>query len=325
METITLNTIPEEIGVLKPYAPYLMYGPSEEGKEPSYKTIAQWGEIFPTWPLESMVYGLQRVTELASQGPILYDVYSPEEIAEDPTRKDVKVWFMPACEQPSDKPFVLCYAGGAYQFICSDVEAFPTAARLNELGYNVFVPTYRVGIPNLMPKPIEDIAATLQFIYTHKDTFGIRNDHYIVNGYSAGANLTCNWGLSSIGYAKYSMPKPTALLPIYPVTTWEANTPESLQFFLGVMLGQGSTAEDAADYDIVKTMTADYPPCYIVHAKDDHTVPFENSVLLKQKLDALHIPAVLELVESGDHGFGDGRGTPAEGWVDRSIAFVETL
>lgn len=325
MEKITRSTIPEQIEALKPYAPYLMWGPSPAGAEPKYSSIQQLGENFPTWPLDSMIIGLERVAALAEQGPVLYDVYSPEEVAADPTRKDVKVWFLPACEQPSDKPFVLCYAGGAYQFVCSNVEAFPTAARLNELGYNVFVPTYRVGLPDLMPKPLEDVAATLRFIFANKEAFGITNEEYVVNGYSAGANLTCLWGMASTGYAKYGLPKPLALAPIYPVTAWDTFPPEALNFFLGVMFGSKNTPENVAAYDIIQNMTADYPPCYIVHAKDDGTVPYQNSVLLKEKLDSFGISGVLELVETGDHGFGDGRGTPAESWPDRAAAFWENL
>ena len=170
MAIITCDTIPEEVEVLKPYAPYLMWSPLPEGKEPSYKTLAQWHEMFPVWPIESMRVGLERVAELAEKGKILYDVYSAEEVAEDPTREDVKFWFMPAMKQPSNKPFVLCFAGGAYMSVCSDVEAFATAKRMNELGYNVFVPTYRVDVPDLMPKPLEH--GVYGSIQIHNDCHG---------------------------------------------------------------------------------------------------------------------------------------------------------
>lgn len=325
MVSITRNTVPQEVDALKPYAPYLMFRPLARDETPVYQSIEQMCKDCPTWPLESMIVGVRRAAELAEQGPILCDVYSPQEIAEDESRRDVKVWFFPAQTQPSDKPFVLCYAGGAYQVVCSDVEAFPVAARLNELGYNVFVPTYRVGLPDLMPKPLEDVAATLRFILANKRQFGLTTEQYIVNGYSAGANLTCLWGLQAHGYAHYDLPKPLALMPIYPVTAWQTFVPEACAFFQSVMFGKNNTPETLAAYNVIDHVDAAYTPCYLVHAKDDGTVPYQNSVLLKEKLDAFGIPAVLELVERGDHGFGDGRGTPAEGWVDRAAAFTETL
>lgn len=325
MVSITRNTIPQEVDALKPYAPYLMFCPSTSSEAPSYQSIDEMCQRCPVWPADSMVIGIQRVADLAEQGPILYDVYSQDKITENESRRDVKVWYFPSHTQPSDKPFVLCYAGGAYQIVCSAVEAFPVAARLNELGYNVFVPTYRVGLPDLMPMPLEDVAATLRFILTNMQQFGLYNRQYIVNGFSAGANLTCLWGLKSLGYAHYALPKPLALIPIYPVTAWQTFPPEACKLFQSIMFGNNNTPEMQAAYNVIDHIDAEYPPCYIVHAKDDETVPYQNSVLLKDQLDAFNIPAMLELVERGNHGFGDGRGTPAEGWVDRAAAFIETL
>ncbi len=325
MEKITGNTIPEEIEILKPYAPYLMWAPQPPGEEPQYKTITEWTELFPTWPKESIISGLERLAMLAEKRKVLYDVYTPEEIAEDPEKEAVKIWFMPAEVQPSEKPFVLCFAGGGYSVVCSDVEGFPTAARLNRLGYNVFVPTYRVGLPDLMPRPLEDVAAILRFILSHKEEFGITCGEYVVNGFSAGGNLTCTWGLADLGYGKYRLPKPKALFPIYPVTTWEIFEPHAVDGLWKQMFGEHYDPETVKEYDIVKCLTEEYPPCCLVHAKDDATVPYRNSVLLKEALDERDIPVMLELAETGGHGFGDGRGTDAEGWIDRAVSFLEEL
>ena len=60
-------------------------------------------------------------------------VATPEECADDPEKADVKLLYMPAEKQPSEKPFVIALAGGAYTCVCSIVESIPTTARLNEL------------------------------------------------------------------------------------------------------------------------------------------------------------------------------------------------
>lgn len=44
----------------------------------------------------------------------------------------MKVFFLPAKEQLSNKPFVILISGGAYTCVCSIVESFPTAALLDE-------------------------------------------------------------------------------------------------------------------------------------------------------------------------------------------------
>ena len=215
----------------------------------------------------------------------MYDVYSPEECGDDPDKRDVKLFYLPADEQPSDKPFMLLLSGGGYNCVCSMVESFPTAVRLNQLGYNCFALNYRVQknrqeLEPVLPKPEEDIAAALRFISKNQDQFGQKNMEYVIAG---------------------------------------------KEWFLAMMFGAGFRMETVKSYDIPETFTPAYPPCYIVHAKDDPAVPVQNSIELKALLDGAGIPSVLELIETGGHGWGDGSGTAAAGWPDRAAAFVETL
>lgn len=44
----------------------------------------------------------------------------------------MKVFFLPAKEQLSNKPFVILISGGACTCVCFIVESFPTAALLDE-------------------------------------------------------------------------------------------------------------------------------------------------------------------------------------------------
>ncbi|MBQ7372679.1 MAG: hypothetical protein IJW67_12515 [Blautia sp.] len=81
--------------------------------------------------------------------------------------------------------------------------------------------------------------------------------------------------------------------------------------------------ETARAYDVAQNFTENYPPCYIVHAKDDPTVPVRNSEWLKELLNGRQIPAELELIETGGHGWGDGGGTDATGWPARADRFVQ--
>lgn len=80
------------------------------------------------------------------------------------------------------------------------------------------------------------------------------------------------------------------------------------------MFGSASDKMTAAAYDVPIFFTENYPPCYIVRAKDDPVVPVRNSKCLKELLDQFQIPAKLELIETGGHGWGDGSGTDAAGW-----------
>lgn len=294
---ITADTRPSEIEILKPYLNYLMYKCVPVDRPAVEMTYAEMKAEQPTWDVDSMIRGTEHLCEIAASRQVLYDVYSPEECAADPEKGEIKLFFLPAIQQPSEKPFVLLTAGGAFSCVCSLVEAFPTAARLNELGYNAFVLNYRVGQNPALPRAEEDVAAALNYILSHKTDFGVQSDEYVMSGFSAGGAVTVTWGSKNEGWGKYGLPKPKALFPIY----------------------SGASAE------YLQTVDRSYPPCYIVHAKDDPFVPYQNSENLKRFLEEYDIPVKLELAESGGHGWGDGSGTPAAGWPDRAAAFENTL
>ena len=323
---ITKDTKPAEIEALKPYAKYLMYKCVPVDKPAVEMSFEEMNREQPTWNVDSMIRGMERLTALAENGNIMYDVYTPEECTEDPEKADVKLLYMPAEKQPSDKPFVIAVSGGAYTCVCSIVESFPTAARLNELGYNVFVFNYRCLRDPLFPMPADDLAAAIGYILKNKERFGIQNDEYIVNGYSAGGSLTCIWGAEKTGWKKYGLPRPKALFAIYPFISFDTMENEGMKnWFRSMMFGSTSDDELAYTYDVARNFTAEYPPAYIVQAKDDPAVPVRNSIWLSELMKEHNIPHHLELIETGGHGWGDGSGTDAAGWPDRAADWENAL
>ena len=328
MIEITANTRPSDIEALKPYLKYLMYKCVPVDRPAVEMTYAEMHENQPTWDIGSMIRGTRNLCAAIEKQPVMFDVYAPEECTDDPEKNDVKLFYLPAKTgggAASKKPFVLLVSGGAYTCVCSLVESFPTAARLNELGYNTFVLNYRVLRDPLFPMPFDDIAAALCFILKNKSQFGITRNDYIVNGFSAGANLSAVWGTEQNGWAKYNLPSPKALWLIYPAVSSEYLYEDGKDWFLSMMFGKGYDMETVRSYDIPSTFTPAYPPCYLVHAMDDPAVPCRNSVEMKKLLDEHLIPAELELIEHGFHGWGDGSGTDAAVWPDRAAALTENL
>ena len=323
-----LNTRLIDIPELAPFTDYLMYrfGNSPVGE----KTIAGLCADQPTWDADSMARGMERLCDAARARRVLYDVYPEDERREDPEKGDVKLFFLPALSQPSDKPFIICVSGGGYSCVCSMVESFPVAARFNALGYNVFALNYRVGDGKaaLLPKPIEDLARAVRFILDNRAEFGIVNGEYAVNGYSAGGNLVAVYGTERNGWAKYGCPRPVAMFPIYHAIS---NVPEFIENpaaragFMTRMFGPGFDEAYARSFDVPECVTDRYPPCYIVQAKDDPAVSIRHSLALEKLLKARGIPVHAEIIETGGHGWGDGSGTAAAGWPDRAAAFLEEI
>ena len=332
MTNITVDTRIGDIEEIQPYMKYLLYTGENSEFAIEDQTPAKLHQAVPPWNDESMAKGLIRLQQVAVQGNPLYDVYTKDECADDIKKEDVKVFHFPAEveNEKHNKPFIIVAAGGTYMGVCSVIEAFPTVAHFNKLGYHCFVLNYRVGGLGVFPKPMEDLAAAYRFICNHRQEFQLETLEYVVCGFSAGANLTSLWGTERQGYRKYGVVKPKALFPIYPVVSLEIEKKKPIQGngqedFLAIMLGEGYTEEVLDSYDIPKIFTTEYPPCYIVHCADDSDVPVENSRILKKLLDDAKIPAKIEIGVKGEHGFGDGGGSDVEGWPERAIAFLETL
>ena len=341
--TEDLNTKPGEIDMLREYKSHMLYNSNTPDGQPAIEnSYLDMNAAYGAWSIPGMVKATRRMIDRAGAEDFMLDVYSAEEIAESPDRAEAKLFWFPAGYETdasgakkllnADQPFVLAISGGAYTSLCNLSEAFPAAASLNELGYNVFALDYRVNLSDianapdpLFPKPLDDMAAALKYIFAHMEDFGLQNREYIVTGFSAGASLTVQWGVLSHGYAHYGLPKPKAMFPIYPVVDNRISYPEVYDMFNRSMFGPDYTEALLDDYAVQKVMTEEYPPCYIVHSENDATVPVRNSYVLDERMNELGIPHVLEVPKTAGHGFGDGSGTDAEGWPERAIRFAESL
>ncbi|MCQ2613934.1 MAG: alpha/beta hydrolase [Treponemataceae bacterium] len=223
-----------------------------------------------------------------------------------------------------EKPYIILCSGGAYFCVCTYIESIPTAKHFVEAGYQVFVMTYRVSESGTLPVALDDIAAVIRYAKAHETEFRLDGDNYAIGGYSAGANLISNWGLSTVGYKSYGLPRPKAMFPIYTLVDFSYITQDCQEDFIVMkMLGKDYTLTLLHKYDVLRHLDADYPPCYLVCGKDDSVVPCRNSELFDELLSRFKVPHVLEEAEHAPHGFGDGTGTDVEGWPERALKFLE--
>lgn len=305
---------------------YLFYAPRERESMVHFVPWDKMGEM-SGWDNDSINYGLDRLLELIASGERPRQVYSSEECHGDRFKEDVNLFYFPSPCKKEGSPYVIVIAGGGYCAVCSIVEAYPVAARLNEQGYDAFVLTYRVGIEGLMPKPIDDLAAAVRYIAKNEDALGVEPDNYIVCGFSAGGNLTTLWGTEKFGYGHYGLPKPKALFPIYAYTTVEftAKGNPVTDDMMKISYGKNNTEENAKTYEVIPLVNGQYPPTFLCCNRDDKTVDCRNSIILYDKLKELNIPTELMMGEKGDHGFGEGRGLEVEGWIEKALAFSESL
>ena len=272
--------------------------------------------------------GLERLYAAADTGEWFYPVYQEEDCAADETRRDVNLVFLPSRdEKASDRPYILVVPGGGFVNVWNLTEGWPVAAQFNELGYHVFVLTYRVGEGEcILDREMEDFAAALRFIRANEKKFGVRGDRYITCGFSAGGYLVCLWNVKEKGYAAFGLPKPEAVFPVYAVTSWKLcfrdghYSPESSQRLYGCDI---ETAGNSP-FEIPEHAEG-FPPCALFLAAGDELVNPEHSRILAGALEKLDIPCRLEIGPTGGHGFADGTGMCMEGWTERAVRWVEDL
>ena len=292
------------------------------------------------WVAESIAGGLNRMIELSEAGvPILQDIYTAEEKAEDPEKAGTKLFYMPG---KKGMPFVVICPGGGYGAVCTLKEGFPVGKRLNELGYNVFVLSYRVrkmqrpqpgqAMPKkeaLLPRPMEDLARTIRLIRARAEEFGVDPDTYAVAGFSSGGHLAGVWGTAHLGAPSYDLPLPKAIFLGYPAS----DTTCYKDFGMGKlgrnpllegMIGSDYTEEDVVNYNVNRWITPDYPATYVWHCADDPIISVETSRIMDRELTKAGVPHVYREAAKGGHGFGMGeKNEEINGWVDEAALLFE--
>lgn len=280
-------------------------------------TLGQLQKQNPTWNCKDIIYGLNRLQEVGMGGNQY--VY--------PVRDGVHLIHLPA-KVKKFETYAILNAGGAYGAVCTMVESLPVAAKLNELGIDCFCLNYRTADESsfqtgLMPKPLDDLAAAWNYIKERERQFGVCAEKYIVGGFSAGGHLSAMWGTPHRGARSYGIPNPAALLLAYPLVGLEHVQGPAAAVICTGMLGTGYPQEKVLEYTVSRHVDGEYPAVYLVQALDDDTVPEQDAKDMEAALMATNVRHQMERAASGGHGFGLGSATPADGWVERAVSFME--
>ena len=283
----------------------------------------------------NVMLGKNRFEALEHQDTaVVHPVYSEEEIAADPGKSTVKLYYFPGLEEKKNRFVVIC-PGGAYAVCGLKTEGFPSAARLNELGYIAFVLEYRTGKNGGGFAAMDDLAAALRYIKAHAESFHVSADDYALLGFSAGGNLAGLFGTEQYGWARYEgIHKPSILFLCYPWCNLNIRSILPVRSFMYILLnaighrfliGKHATAEEKKRMRIPWQVTDSYPPCYIIHGTKDIFVPAKtHSEQLASALEKNGVKYHYEKAEGLTHCYGIGDGTTAEGWLARAAAFWES-
>ena len=216
-------------------------------------------------------------------------------------------------------PFAILCPGGGYYMVCSFIEGVPIAKKLNQMGISAFIVYYRVKKKALYPAPQDDLARAVKEAFAKTEQYNLDTDNYSIWGASAGGHLAASFGTENMGYQKYGVPKPGALILSYPVVSMDRKLTHMQTHDL--LLGENAAKGQEEFASVEKNVSKNYPPTYIWCGDADDVVPPENTKLLAEALETFHIPCNCEIFSGVGHGIGPATGTAAEGWIDHAVKF----
>jgi len=226
---------------------------------------------------------------------------------------------------------VIICPGGGYTNLAMGYEGTEVAQRFNEAGITAFVLKYR--IPNdvtMISKeigPLQDAQRALLLVRSRAAEWGIDSKRIGIMGFSAGGHLAATAGThfqkNYIDNPLHVSLRPDFMLLIYPVISFKP--PMAHMGSAHNLLGPNPSNEQIKEFSNEMEVTDLTPPAFLVHAKDDNTVPYANSLVFAEALKNHHIQAKVFLYEQGGHGFGMTNKTSTQQWMDLCTEWVLSL
>jgi len=230
---------------------------------------------------------------------------------------------------------ILITPGGAYLHVVIDKEGYELGRWLSERGFTVFVLFYRLpgeGWTAGADVALSDAQRAMRVIRSRAGRYGIDPGRVAAMGFSAGGHLCADLvarfatrTYAPIDAADRLSARPAIAAPIYPVISMSAPDahPQSRELLVGKLAPPAVEHAHSPHLNI----TRNAPPCFLVHAEDDMTVPVENTLLLRAALKANGVRVETHLFEQGGHGFGLHRaaGKPIAAWPDLFVAWAHSL
>ncbi len=224
--------------------------------------------------------------------------------------------------------------GGGYQRVVVDKEGYELARWLSARGFTAFVLFYRLPGDGWAAGPdvaLSDMQRAMRLVRARAGEFGVRPESIAAMGFSAGGHL-CSDLVARFDAKTYApvdaadtlSARPCVAALVYPVVSMRA--PLAHRGSHDLLLGKSITPalEDAHSPNL--HVGPNSPPCFLVAAEDDDTVPVENTLLMRAALKAAKVPVETHLFTNGGHGFGIRRvlGRPAEIWPDLFLSWAAT-
>lgn len=272
---------------------------------------------------EDAAEGMNLVIENYNKGvQVTWQVYSPEEIAENVQLGMVQLYYFPA--DTSNARFAIVVPGNGGPTTSELGEGGSMAWQLHEAGYAVFVLRYRSFMEATDNAPVWDIGNAVRYVIDHAAQFDVQPDDYALVGFSSGGQIVGLIGSDSpeFGYQAFGVPQPAALLLGYPINNFAEVKP-----VYHLVIDPAALSWRYYWTNISDVVNENYTPVFFWYGKNDVYMKRMGFSLqgpaLQRALEASGVTYKCLVFENAPHAIGTARGTDAEGWVQQAIEFWE--
>jgi len=237
--------------------------------------------------------------------------------------------FFPPKDRAQGTAVIIC-PGGGYSYLVMNQEGTDVAEEFAKKGITAFVLKYRLPNDKIMTNktigPLQDAQRAIQMVRQNAAEWNIDPDKIGIMGFSAGGHLAST-ASTHFDKAVVDNPGNISLRPdfsilIYPVISFTDSIAHKGS--RDNLIGKNPSSEKIKEYSNELQVTAKTPPAFLVHAKDDDGVKYENSVRYNEALIKNRVPAELRLYEHGGHGFGLNNPTTTDKWMERLKSWLKT-
>jgi len=219
-------------------------------------------------------------------------------------------------ERPSGAA-VLIVPGGGYQWVVVDKEGFEMARLLAARGITAFVLFYRLAMDGWADGPDVSLIDARRAMRLVRRARGVDPHRICALGFSAGGHV-CADLLTRFGSPEA---RPDAAALLYPVISMSA--PDAHAGSRRNLIGEHASLALERAHSPHLNVPPNAPPCFLLHAEDDASVPVANTLLMRDALRARGVETETHIFPNGGHGFGLrlARGKSVEHWPDLLLAW----
>ena len=232
--------------------------------------------------------------------------------------------FMPPIDGKGRSAVLLVHGGGWIEGDRSQLRGY--GILLARLGIVCMCNSYRLSNEAIWPAQIQDVNCAIRYLRASSDELGINPTRIGISGNSAGAHLALMASAKKYdavfegkgGNNQVSEVK--AVCGVYPPTTIrKLENINSLENAFLMLMGKDAEQSDYDKASPINYITADFPPCMLIHGSSDSIVHLKDSKNFYDKLIEQNRPSELHIFSEKEHAF-DG-----ESDYGRAVADLQGL